>query len=154
MAGIVVTSSINPWKNWQSSSSNLRDADGNINTYLISDAYNANKSRNINTNFNYKHTFDSTGREISVDLDYGYYKTEALIFSIQKFSIRTTSREEIQFCSMAIFLQIIKIYTAKTDYVHPFNKNVKLEAGLKTGFVNTDNNVLYQRDTTTGWKSR
>ena len=32
------------------------------------------------------------------------------------------------------------------------SKNTKLEAGIKTSFVNTDNNVLYQRDTTTGWK--
>ncbi|RZK46237.1 MAG: TonB-dependent receptor, partial [Pedobacter sp.] len=152
VAGIVVTSSINPWKNWQRSSSNLRNADGSINTYLVSEAYNANKSKNINTNFNYKHSFDSTGREITTDLDYGYYRNTGNNLLDTKVFDPTDEQRGNTVLLDGYLPSEINIYTAKTDYVHPFNKNVKLEAGLKTGFVNTDNNVLYQRDTTTGWK--
>lgn len=49
VVGIVITGNTNPWKNMQNSSSNLRDADGEINTVLLTDAYNANKTQNINT---------------------------------------------------------------------------------------------------------
>ena len=80
VAGIVISGNLNPWKNWQNSFSNLRDPDGSINTVLLSDAYNANKTQSINTNFNYKHTFDSTGRESTVDLDQGYYKNKGTNF--------------------------------------------------------------------------
>lgn len=152
VAGIVVTGRLNPWKNLQTSESNLRDVHGNISSVFISDAYNANKTRNINTNFNYKHTFDSTGREITVDLDQGYYKNTGTNFLTTK--IYDTGGEQI---GNTILLEgnvpsTINIYTAKTDYVHPFSKTMKLEAGIKTSFVNTDNNVLYRRDSSTGWK--
>lgn len=153
VAGIVITGNINPWKNWQNSFSNLRDADGNVNTSLLSVAYNANRSRNINGNFNYKHTFDSTGREITVDLDKGYYKSDGTNF----LTTRIYDPGEIQ-RGNTILLEgnlpsVINIHTAKTDYVHPFSKTMKLETGLKTAFVNTDNNVIYQRDSGTGWKT-
>lgn len=152
VAGIVVTGSINPWKNWQNSSSNLRDANGDVNTIFVTDAYNGNRSRNINTNFNYKHTFDSTGREISVDLDNGYYKnTGTNSMNTTIFDPNNEQRGNTVLLEGNIPSEI-RIYTAKTDYVHPFSKNIKLEAGVKTSFVNTDNNVLYQRDTSTGWK--
>ena len=58
VAGIVIRGNINPWKNWQKSYSNLRDVDGHVNTLFLSDAYNANETKNINTTFNYQHSFD------------------------------------------------------------------------------------------------
>ena len=153
VAGIVIRGNINPWKNWQSSSSNLRDADGYVNTLLLSGAYNANETKSISTNFNYKHTFDSTGREISVDLDQGYYKSDGTNFLTTKIYEPDDEQRGNTILLEGNLPSEIKIYTAKTDYVHSFSKNVKLETGLKAGFVNTDNNVLYQRDTSTGWKT-
>ncbi len=151
IAGIVLTGSINPWKNWQKSASNLRDEAGNVNKQFISDAFNGNKQKNINANFNYKHTFDSTGREISVDLNEGYYKSNGTSL----LDTRIFEEDERQ-VGKPIFLDgklpsEIRIHTAKADYVHPFNKSLKLETGLKASFVNTDNNVLYKRNTGSGW---
>jgi outer membrane receptor protein involved in Fe transport len=153
VAGIVITGNINPWKNWQNGYSNLRDADGKINTMLLSDAYNANKTRNINTNFNYKHSFDSTGREITVDFDQGYYKNTGTNYLTTEIYDPGNVQRGNTILLEGNLPSIIKIYTAKSDYVHPFSKNMKLEAGVKAAFVNTDNNVLYQRDTSTGWKT-
>jgi outer membrane receptor protein involved in Fe transport len=88
-----------------------------------------------------------------VDLDHGYYRNTGSNF----LTTEIYDEQEIQKGNTILldgFLPSeIKIYTAKTDYVHPFTKNVKLETGFKTSFVNTDNNVLYQRDTSTGWKT-
>ena len=151
VAGIVISGNINPWKSMQNGFSNLRDVNGDINTLLLSDAYNANKSKNINTNFNYKHSFDSTGREITVDLDQGYYKTDGTNFLTTKIYDPGDVQRGNTILLDGNLPSVVKIYTAKTDYVHPLSKTMKLEAGIKTSFVNTDNNVLYQRNTGTGW---
>lgn len=151
VAGFVITGSTNPWKNWQNSYSNLRDPDGQLNTLFLSDAFNGNKTKNINGNFNYKHTFDSTGREISVDLDKGYYRSDGTnLLTTRIFDANNEQKGNTIFLEGNLPSEI-NIHTAKTDYVHPFNKNTKLELGLKTAFVNTDNNVLYQRDIGSGW---
>jgi outer membrane receptor protein involved in Fe transport len=39
--------------------------------------------------------------------------------------------------------QDINIYSAKVDYSHPLKKGAKFEAGIKTSFVKTDNNAIY-----------
>lgn len=152
VAGIVITGNINPWKNWQTGFSHLKDVDGSVNTTLLSDAYNANKSQNLNVNFNYRHSFDSTGKEITVDIDNGYYKNTGT----NLLTTKVYDPDEMQRGNTVLLNgnlpSNIKIYTAKADYVHPFSKTMKLEAGIKGSYVNTDNNVLYQRDTSTGWK--
>jgi outer membrane receptor protein involved in Fe transport len=151
VAGFVITGSTNPWKNWQNSYSNLRDPDGQINTLFLSDAFNGNKTKNINANFNYKHTFDSTGREISFDLDNGYYKSDGTNLLTTRIFDSNNEQKGNTILLEGDLPSEIRIHTAKTDYVHPFSKNTKLEAGLKTAFVNTDNNVLYRRDIGSGW---
>ena len=47
----------------------------------------------------------------------------------------------------------IDIYSAKVDYIHPFKNGLKLEAGLKTSFVKTDNQVEYLRNSGAGWST-
>jgi hypothetical protein len=37
----------------------------------------------------------------------------------------------------------ISIYSAKVDYSQPIKKDIKLEAGLKSSYVNTDNAAHY-----------
>jgi iron complex outermembrane receptor protein len=37
----------------------------------------------------------------------------------------------------------VSIYTFKMDYTHPFKSGLKMEAGIKTGYVNTDNTAGY-----------
>lgn len=151
VAGIVINSNINPWKNWQQSTSYVRDTDHEVSSAFISDAFNSNKSGNIAANFNYKHSFDSTGREISTDLDYGYYKSRGKNFLSTEIYNADDSKRGNTILLDGLFPSVTKIYTARVDYVHPFNKSLKLETGAKTSSVDIDNDVVYKRDTSTGW---
>ncbi|MBO9618853.1 MAG: TonB-dependent receptor [Niabella sp.] len=151
VAGIVISGNINPWNSWQNSTSNLRDVDKTINTTLASEAYNANKSKNITTNLNYKHSFDSLGRELSMDIDQGYYESRGNNTLATKVFNPDHSQRGNTVLLNGNLPSVIKIYSGKIDYVHPFSKTMKLEAGVKSSFVNTDNNVNYLRDTSTGW---
>jgi outer membrane receptor protein involved in Fe transport len=151
IAGIVLTGNLNRWKNWQESTSNLRDPGGDINSVFLSDAYNGSRSGNVNTNFNYKHSFDSTGKELTADLDYGYYENKGKNLLNTEVYNAANVKQGNTVLLQGDFPSIIKIYSGKVDYVHPFSKNLKLETGLKSAFVNTDNDVFYVRDTSTGW---
>lgn len=149
--GVVVNSNINPWKNWQYSSSYLKDVNNKTTSLFLSDAFNSNNSKNITTNLNYKHTFDSTGKEISTDFDYGYYDSRGKNALTTEVYDGNNSKLGNNILLNGLFPSITTIYTGKVDYVHPLRKNLKLETGIKASFVNIDNDVLYKRDIGSGW---
>lgn len=151
VAGIVVNTNFNTGDENPFSRTNIRDNAGNITSKLISEGDNTRKSSNISTNFNYKHTFDSTGREITADIDYIYYNnksnTQLTTESYDMFDVKNGHA-----VLKGNIPSVINIYSGKVDYVHPFKSGLKLEAGLKTSFVNTDNRVDYLRNSNnSGW---
>ncbi len=151
VVGFVVNGNMNTWKSLQKSTSLLKDAKDDFLTEFISDAYNGSRSRNITTNINYKHSFDSTGRELTADVDYGYYNNRGKNLLETKVLNEDKIQQGNNIYLDGVFPSITKLYTAKIDYVHPFSKTTKLETGVKTSFVNIDNDVFYKRDTSTGW---
>lgn len=144
VAGIVVNTNFNHGDENPFSRTNIRDDVGNITSKLVSVGDNTRRSSNVSTNFNYKHTFDSTGREITADLDYVYYNnksnTELTTLSYDPDDIKKGDA-----ILRGTIPSVINIYSGKIDYIHPFKSGIKLEAGLKTSFVNTDNRVGYLR---------
>jgi hypothetical protein len=87
--------------------------------------------------------FDSTGKEISADIDYlGYRSTNNQDMTNAYFDANgmpTVKADSL----LGNLPQDIKIYTAKIDYTHPLAKGAKFEAGVKSSFVKTDNNAIY-----------
>jgi iron complex outermembrane receptor protein len=152
VAGIVVNGNFNNGKEDPMSKSNLRDNSGNILSKLYSISDNRRTFAGITANVNYKHTYDSTGREISTDLDYAHYDTR------NKTELNTASFDanDIKMGNDVILRgripSVINIYTAKVDYLHPLKNGVKLEAGAKSSYVKTDNQVEYLRSNGNGWK--
>lgn len=104
---------------------------------------NDRKWKHGGANLNFRHVFDSTGRELTADADYLAYRTsnqQDLInayFTAQ--GVPTTKADTL----LGNLPQEINIYSAKTDYLHPLKNGARLEAGLKTSFVRTDNNAQY-----------
>ena len=151
VVGIVVNGNFNDNDEDPQSLSNLRFPSGAIDYSIRSRGLNARKSSNLTTNLNYKHTFDSTGREISADFDQAYYSNK----SLTSLNTEILDANGIENGSDVVLNgnipSIINIYSAKVDYVHPFKSGLKLEAGLKTSFVKTDNQVEYLRNSGSGW---
>lgn len=102
------------------------------------------KYTGISYNLNYKGVLDTLGQEISIDVDHSNY----------------TGRENNDFNNhfFDAYGQVLKpayifrnatptrtnIWAAKVDYVYPVNKEMKLEGGLKSSFVKTDNNFIFE----------
>ncbi len=97
---------------------------------------------NGTVNLNFRRQFDSSGRELTADVDYIYYKSS----SDQMFQNYTYDPDMKPLSSNTLSGDLpstINIYSFKTDYSHPFQHEFKLEAGLKTSYVVTDNKANY-----------
>ena len=151
VVGIVVNGNFSNGDEDPESVSNVRFANGDIDYKIRSLGDNNRKSSNVSTNLNYKHTFDSTGREITADLDQAHYTNR----SNTSLNTQIFDAHDLKVGSDVILNGTIpsdiNIYSAKVDYVHPFKSGLKLEAGLKTSFVKTDNEVEYLRNSGGEW---
>jgi hypothetical protein len=97
---------------------------------------------NGTVNLNFRRQIDSNGRELTADADYIYYKSS----SRQTFQNHTYNPDMLPLNSNTLYGDLpstINIYSVKTDYTHPLQKDLKLEAGLKTSFIATDNKANY-----------
>jgi outer membrane receptor protein involved in Fe transport len=95
---------------------------------------------NAFANINFKHVFDTLGTELKADLDFAGYSNPI------KQNFRNTYLDKdgnLFLASTSIRTSVdagLQIYSAKFDFSHPFSKTLKMEAGLKSSYVNADNN--------------
>jgi outer membrane receptor protein involved in Fe transport len=104
-------------------------------------------------NLNYKGTLDTAGQEITVDADYSKYTGE----DNNDFNNRYLDNSGQVYKPDYLFRNktpsITKIWAGKTDYTYPINKDMKLEMGLKSSFVETDNNFVFENFTGSDWQN-
>jgi len=101
-----------------------------------------NKFNSKGVNLNYTHKFDSTGRSFNFDLDY----IRDVAGSNQVFVNNTFLPDNTLINSKTLrddLPAVINIYSAKADYSHPLKGKAKVEAGIKSSYVNTDNAANY-----------
>lgn len=140
--GIVLTGFINDRAIKGYNTSWLKNGKGELDSTVIADALNKEKQKNGSINLNFRHQFDTLGREFSVDLDYINYNAG----SDQNFLNTSLNpagellRNEYLYGSLPAD---IVIKTAKFDYVHPFNKKTRFELGVKTGYVTNYSKAKY-----------
>lgn len=121
---------------------NLSGVDRKLENRLVSKTDNDIKFNNGTLNLNWKHNFDTTGKELTADFDYVTYSNTS------DMSLQTEYyNNQLQLTGNS-FLRghlpsHIDIYTFKTDYVHPL-KGGRIEAGLKVSYVKNNNEVNYE----------
>jgi len=140
--GFVLTGSLSPGHVNNPVNSTISDGAGKPDSTVLANNHTQNKFNTGGINLNYSHQYPSPGQSLSVDLDYIKYHTNA------NQSFLNTSYDANGKLSTAenITDQLpndINIYAAKTDYVQPLSKTAKLEAGLKSSYVHTDNAANY-----------
>lgn len=99
--------------------------------------------KNFNTNFNFRHVFDTTGKEITADADYLTYRSKNNQRLVNSYFDAMGAPNDLPDTLLGDLPQNITIYSAKVDYVHPMKKGAKFEAGIKSSFVKTDNDAVY-----------
>jgi len=140
--GLVVSGFRNPTET--TITNNARVSDGRENpTARVEALSEADKVlRNGSVNVNYTYKFDTTGRggtprELSANVDYLTYESD-LLQSLTN-NVLTTGQPGTRTVLESSLPSLIDIRTAKVDYIHPFRKGGRLEAGLKGSDIQTSN---------------
>jgi iron complex outermembrane receptor protein len=104
--------------------------------------------RNFAVNLNDKWVIDTLGQEISVDLDYSKFRNNSHAMYGTRFFDNTGDEYKIPLGVRNVTPSTITINTQKVDYVKPFSKTFKMEAGAKFSSVKTDNDLRAEVDST------
>lgn len=140
--GFVLTGFTTPSHQTGNNTSYLKSNTGVVDSIVVAASSEKSTWRNGAVNLNFRHQFDSTGKELTADVDYLTYNSH----KDQDFlNSSYTSGWGIKNVDQLIgeLPSLINIYTAKIDYAQPLKNGIKVETGLKTSFVETDNTAGY-----------
>jgi hypothetical protein len=124
-----------------------------IDSTVVANNLQDNTYKNMSYNINYKSILDSAGSEISADFDYSKYNgNDGAVYANDYLyangsAIRPT--EDTRNFTPAK----IEIKAFKVDYNVSLTKTLKLEAGIKSSWVKTDNNLIAEAFTAGAWKN-
>ncbi|MDZ4810502.1 MAG: TonB-dependent receptor [Bacteroidota bacterium] len=141
--GAVVSGFYNPGTFDSRSDINISNPAGVLQSKTLGHASNERKWKNFSTNLNFRHVFDSTGRELTADADYLSYRSTDAQSLVNSYFNTVGQPTFIPDTLLGNLPQNIKIYSGKADYSHPLKKGAKFEAGWKSSYVKTDNDGVY-----------
>lgn len=147
--GFVASGFYNPEQFTSNNTSYLQNANLVTDSIVYAQSANDNLWKNGSLNLNLRHQFDSTGRELTMDLDYVRYRSA----SNQDFLNTTYNANWVKQNQETLRGDLpvdIDIYSAKADYTHPFKKGLKMETGIKSSYVETNSAAYYFNQSTDG----
>jgi len=124
-----------------------------VDSTLISNSLQTNKYNNISYNLNYKSVLDTAGSEISADIDYSKYNGNDGSDYANDYLFANGNRiRPISYIRNST-PSIIDIKAFKIDYNVSLSKTVKLEAGVKSSWVKTDNDLQAEEFVNNNWQN-
>jgi iron complex outermembrane recepter protein len=99
--------------------------------------------KNFSTNLNFRTVLDTTGKELTADLDYMMYdsRNDQVLINANYDAFDQEIRKADTL--IGALPQNINIYSGRLDYLYPLKKGARFEAGVKVSVVRTDNNARY-----------
>ncbi len=94
-------------------------------------------------NLNFKHRLDTTGKELTADIDYGTFQSHSLTRTASSFFELNGAKKREDDILDGDQLGKLTLKTAKVDYVNPLKKGAKFEIGLKSSYVSSDNDAKF-----------
>ena len=141
--GFVVNSNFGHYRRNNDNSSVVISPSKQKESTFLSRAKNNDHSDNIVANLNFKHSFDSSGKEISADLDYGIYHSRSLTLNATSYYKLDGTLLQPDYVLDGNQKGKLRFATGKVDFILPFSKNLLLEAGVKTSYVSSDNDARF-----------
>jgi iron complex outermembrane receptor protein len=140
--GFVLSGFTNDRKFTGTNTSWLKNAAGVLDSTVYADSDTKERWTNGSVNLNLRHQFDTSGRELTIDLDYIRYdaSNDQLFLNTSRNTAGELMNEEYLKGDLPAD---ITIRTAKFDYTHPLSKSTRFEAGAKTGYVTNDSKANY-----------
>jgi outer membrane receptor protein involved in Fe transport len=124
--------------------SDVINAQGQPESSFLTNAAVDHGRRNQAVNANLKHTIDSTGREITADVDYITFRnTDQQNFTTNYYNL-SNEQTRAPYLLHGTLDGVLSIKSAKVDYRQPLTAiGGNLEAGLKSSLVSADNDLRF-----------
>jgi len=124
-----------------------------VDSMLVSNTLQTNKYNNLSYNLNYKSVLDTAGSEISADVDYSRYNGNDGSKYDNDYLFPNGDRIRPIVYTRNNTPSIIDIKAFKVDYNVSLSKTVKLEAGIKSSWVKTDNDLQAEEFVSNSWRN-
>lgn len=111
-------------------------------SYGYGDTKGESQWRQATANINLQHKFNTTGREISADINYINYANTGKRL-LDNFVDLNNGSADSNYIFQYDLPYSINIYTLKADYSHPLKNKAVLSAGMKSSVVKNDNESTY-----------
>ncbi len=141
--GIVLTGAYNPRDFYSKGNSLIAGSDGVTDSINRAFTHNHDTWKNAGVNLNFRRTLDAKGSEITADADYVWYNTKTTQSSDNFMLHPDGSAVRDPFLLAGNLPSDIRIYSIKSDYSKVLASGTKLEAGIKSSLVKTDNDARY-----------
>lgn len=129
-------------RNTENSSAVINDQHVQNSTFLTDGFSKANRN-NGNVNLNFKHTFDSTGKELTADLDYArFLNSDRQNYNTRYYDLQMNPTQN-PYLLFGDLDGMLDIRSAKIDYTQKLKGGTNLELGLKSSLVSTDNDLAF-----------
>ncbi|WP_128544783.1 outer membrane beta-barrel family protein [Larkinella soli] len=150
--GVLATGFINDWRQYNAVNySVIRNELGQITLKPTTDVSVKNKWSNVTGNLNYKYDFNGKGRELTADLDYSRFNGDSHNNLVTTYTNAADSVVQAPAIVRNTMPSLIDIWAFKSDFVQPLKKGGKFEAGIKTSYVKSDNDLLYEDFIDNNW---
>ncbi len=148
--GFVVNSNFNALDRTANNSSLKRDVKYNPLARFFSLATNDDHFSNAVGNLNFKHSFNTEGKELTADVDFGIFNSKSITRTATSYLNLNGSQTKDDDILDGDQTGKLKLRTGKIDYTNPFRKGEKFEAGVKTSYVSSDNDAKFYNVLPTG----
>jgi iron complex outermembrane receptor protein len=142
IVGFVVSSNRNNIERKNRNNSEVMNAQSQPTFTFNTTARGADKFRNTFANVNFKHSFNTKGRELTADVDYGVFSSDVISSTATRYFKLDGSMQQPTYILDGDQDGKLTLKTAKVDYSHPLTKG-KMELGFKTSFVSSDNDAKF-----------
>ena len=119
--------------------SHVLDSSYTEQSYFTTNNHSKGKYNNYATNFHLQHKFDSTGKELTADMDYArYHNNNRQEFSTYYYLLNGSASQP-SYLLQGNITGTTAIRALKMDYTNPLKNEARIDAGIKSSFVTADN---------------
>ncbi|WP_276133632.1 outer membrane beta-barrel protein [Polluticoccus soli] len=139
-SGSGITNHFNPKADNRSKALDQNDA---IMYYFNTTGRHTNMFFNYAGNANLRHTFDTSGKELSVDVDYGAFGNQSNQNFVTEYLSPDGNMYMPSYLMKSNLSGVTQIRSLKADYSNPLRNSASFDAGVKASYVTADNEPLF-----------
>ncbi|NTS42357.1 TonB-dependent receptor [Flavisolibacter sp. BT320] len=147
--GFVVNGNYNSFERIGNIKTRVNDLSGRPSFWFDTRGTNDDAFDNTVANINLKQKLDTTGKELTADVDYGVFNNSSLTRTASYFFNLNGDKRRADDILDGDQQGKLTLKTAKVDFTNPMKSGAKLEAGIKTSYVSSDNDAKFYNVLTT-----